>query len=93
VPRLQTGWVSLAIFLVVAHFFAPLLLLLFRNAKRAPVLLGGLAIGLLAGHVVDVYWLVAPSVRPDGFHIAWGDPVALAGAGILWWLAWRPRHA
>ncbi len=93
VPRLQTGWVSLAIFLVVAHFFAPLLILLFRSAKRAPVLLGVLAAGLLIGHIVDVYWLIAPSVRPDGFRVAWADPVALAAAAALWWFAWRPRRA
>jgi hypothetical protein len=93
VPRLQTGWVALAIILVVFHFFAPLAILLSRSAKRAPALLGGLAAAVLAVHAIDVYWLVAPSVRPSGFHIAWLDPVALAALGGLWWFAWRPAHA
>jgi hypothetical protein len=93
VPRLQTGWVALAIILVVFHFFAPLAILLSRSAKRAPALLGGLAAALLALHAIDVYWLVAPSVRPSGFHIAWLDPVALAALGALWWFTWRPAHA
>jgi hypothetical protein len=93
VPRLQTGWVALGVILVVFHFFAPLAILLSRAAKRAPVFLGGLAAGLLAMQVIDVYWLVAPSVRTSGFHVAWLDAVALAGAGALWWLAWRPAHA
>jgi hypothetical protein len=93
VPRLQTGWVALAILLVVFHFFAPLAILLFRSVKRAPLLLGSVAAALLALHVIDVYWLVAPSVRPHGFSIAWGDPLALAAAAALWWFAWRPRYA
>jgi len=93
VPRLQTGWVALAVLLVVFHFFAPLAILLFRSVKRAPLLIGSLAAALLALHVVDVYWLVAPSVRPHGFSIAWGDPIALIGAAALWWFAWRPRYA
>ena len=84
VPRLQTGWAALGVLLVVFHFFAPLGLLLFRSMKRAPLLLGWLAATLLALHAIDVYWLVAPSVRPEGFHIAWGDPVALALAAALW---------
>lgn len=93
VPRLQTGWVALGVLLVVFHFFAPLGLLLFRSMKRAPVLIGSLAAALLAMHAIDVYWLVAPSVRPDGFHIAWGDPLALVVAGALWWFTWRPARA
>lgn len=93
VPRLQTGWVVLAVILVVFHFFAPLGLLLFRSMKRAPFLIGTLAAALLAMHALDVYWLVAPSVRPKGFHIAWGDPVALAVAAALWWFTWRPARA
>jgi hypothetical protein len=93
VPRLQTGWVALGVLLVVFHFFAPLLILLFRSAKRSPLLLGSLAAAVLAMHAIDVYWLVAPSVRPTGFHIAWLDPVTLLALGALWWFTWRPAHA
>jgi uncharacterized membrane protein YidH (DUF202 family) len=93
VPRLQTGWVVLGVLLVVFHFFAPLAILLSRAAKRAPLFLGTFAAALLAMHAIDVYWLVAPSVRPSGFHIAWLDPVALLVLGALWWLTWRPHHA
>jgi hypothetical protein len=89
-PRLQTGWVAIGVTLVVFHFFAPLGLLLFRGMKRAPLLLGCLAAVLLFMHALDVYWLVAPSVRT---HVAWGDPVALAAAAALWWFAWRPARA
>jgi len=93
VPRLQTGWFAIGVALAVFHFFAPLAILLSRGAKRAPFFLGSLAAALLAMHAIDVYWLVAPSVRPDGFSIAGLDPVALAVLAAIWWLAWRPRHA
>ena len=93
VPRLQTGWVALGVILVVFHFFAPLAILLFRSAKRSALFLGSLAAVLLAMHVIDVYWLVAPSVRPLGFQISILDLLALAAAAALWWFAWRPEHA
>ena len=93
VPRLQTGWVALAVILVVFHFFAPLAILLSRAAKRSPLVLGGLAAAVLVVHAIDVYWLVAPSVRPAGFHIALLDPVALVVLAVIWRFAWRPAHA
>jgi hypothetical protein len=40
-----------------------------------------------------VYWLVAPSVRPLGFHIAVADILALLAAAALWRFAWRPARA
>jgi hypothetical protein len=92
-PRLQTGWVALAIVLVVFHFFAPLAILLLRAAKRAPLFLGAFAAALLFMHALDVYWLVAPSVRPAGFHVAWLDPAALIAFAALWWALWRPAYA
>jgi hypothetical protein len=93
VPRLQTGWFAIGVLIVVFHFFAPLLILLFRAAKRSALFLGYFALALLVMHAIGVYWLVAPSVRPDGFSIAWLDPLALAALGTLWWFAWRPAHA
>jgi hypothetical protein len=93
VPRLQTGWFAIGVLLAVFHFFAPLAILLSRSAKRSPMFLGSVAAALLAMHAVDVYWLVAPSVRPSGFSIAWLDPVALVVLGALWGFTWRPRHA
>jgi hypothetical protein len=93
VPRLQTGWFAIGVLIVVFHFFAPLLILLFRSAKRSALFLGYFAAALLVVHAIDVYWLVAPSVRPGGFSIAWLDPLALVVLGALWWFTWRPARA
>jgi len=89
VRRLQTGWVALAWIVVSLHFALPFLILLSRTAKRSPRFMGVLAAALLAVHMVQVYWLVIPSVRPDALSIAWSDPVALVVVGGAWWWLWR----
>ena len=89
VPRVQTGWAALGIFLVAFHFFLPLLILLSRTAKRSPALLGAIAAALLVAHLADVFWLVIPSARPEGFALAWSDAVALVVPGAIWAWLWR----
>ncbi|HST02156.1 MAG TPA: hypothetical protein VLJ84_10910 [Usitatibacter sp.] len=96
VPRTQTGWAGLGIFVIAFHFGLPLLILLSRAAKRAPRVLGAIAAALLVAHLADVYWLVMPSVRTDGISVRWTDPVMLAIVAAMWWFAWRrsiPAHA
>lgn len=89
VPRMQTGWNLLGVGIVVLHFALPFLILLSRAAKRSPTFLATLASVLLAAHVADVYWLVMPSVRPDGFSMAWTDLAALAVVIAAWTFGWR----
>ena len=89
VRRLETGWVSLAWIVVSLHFALPFLILLSRAAKRSPVFMGALAAALLVVHMLQVYWMVIPSVRPDSFSVAWSDPVALIVVAGLVAFAWR----
>ncbi len=80
-------WVGLA--LVVLHFFVPFFLLLFRATKRYIPTLTTIAATLFVLHIVDAFWLIAPSgdhVGPQ-FVISWIDPVVLLAVGGLW-LAW-----
>jgi hypothetical protein len=98
VRRLETGWVSLAWIIVALHFALPFLILLSRTAKRSPSFMGMLAATLLVVHMVQVYWLVIPSVRPNEFSVAWSDPLALVVVAGAWFLLWRravrvPREA
>ena len=88
-PRVQTGWAALGIFLVAFHFFLPLLILLSRAAKRSPALLGAIAMGLLVAHLADVFWLVIPTFRTAGFAISWTDILALVVLVGVWGWAWR----
>jgi hypothetical protein len=89
VPRVQTGWAGLGIFLIAFHFFLPLLILLSRAAKRVPRLLGAIAVALLVAHLGDSFWLVMPTFRPDGFAIGWTDIAAIALLGGAWTWTWR----
>jgi hypothetical protein len=83
-PRVQTSWRLVAIFLVVFHFALPFLVLLSRRAKRAPQALGALAAALLFAHLVDAFWLVMPAHRPDSFGLGWSDLFAMACVIGLW---------
>ncbi|HEX6633824.1 MAG TPA: hypothetical protein VF038_07630 [Usitatibacter sp.] len=89
VPRVQTGWAALGIFLIVFHFSLPLLILLSRAAKRAPKLLGTIAVGLLVANLADAFWLVIPTFRPRGFAVSWSDVLAIVVLCALWAAAWR----
>jgi len=69
-PRVQSSWRALALFLVTFHFAVPFVVLLSRRAKRAPHLLGALAAVLLL-------W--------GGFAVAsasWGPQLAAALEGV-----------
>ena len=89
VPRTQTSWAALGIFVIAFHFFVPFLLLLSRAAKRAPAIAGIIAASLLVAHFADVWWMVMPSVRREGISVAWSDPVVAIVVLGGWWLAWR----
>ncbi len=78
--------------LVVLHLGLPLPLLLARRAKHRPRYVGAIAGALLVAHVVDVWWLVVPSLGGD-VGPGWIDLAALAAVGGLTVAAtaWRVR--
>jgi hypothetical protein len=83
IARLQTSWYWAGWLLVLFHFFVPLLVLLSRDAKEAPRMLGALAGGLLVLHLIDVWWVIVPSVRPHSVHVFWIAPLAAAALLLL----------
>jgi len=85
VPRLQTGWVWLAVLLPVAGFFIPLLLLLFRAFKQNAGRLRKLSAGLCLMGYAESVWLVLPSVDQPGWQVIWMAPLAMAGMAALIW--------
>lgn len=78
------GWVPVTIALVVLHFAAPFLVLLFRDVKRSRRVLGATAAGLLLARLLDCYWHVVPAFAPSGPSAHWLDPAALTAIGGLW---------
>jgi hypothetical protein len=99
--RTRGGWQWVAIFLIVCQFFLPFFVLLFRENKRRPRLIGRAALWVLGLRFVDLIWLVVPaSADPASPQIPWVElPIALVatlGIGGIWiaffvgWLKRRP---
>lgn len=82
--RVAGGWKGVAIFLGLFHFAAPFAILLWREAKRRPRLLAGIAGGVFVAHAVEGFWLVAPTLHPHGFAFSWIDLAAFAAVGGCW---------
>jgi hypothetical protein len=82
--RLGPGWASLGLFVIVVHFFVPLVLLLFRRAKHTPRILSSIAAGIIVMRFVDTYWLVMPALSPGGVRLHWLDLVAPIALGGIW---------
>jgi hypothetical protein len=94
VLRSQGGWTWVGIFMALCQFVLPFFVLLSRRVKRRARALGTLAAGILLIHVIEMFWLVMPPLRP-ALAIHWLDLAALLGIGGLWLaaFAWRlSRH-
>lgn len=83
-PRVDSSWRLVSLAIVGLQFAIPFLLLLFRPVKRNVQALGCIALLLLAIHIVNISWLVLPSVAPTGITYRWMDLAALSGIGALW---------
>jgi hypothetical protein len=92
-PRVETSWRLVAIFLILFHFAVPFLVLLSRRAKRMPRAMGVLAAVLLFAHLVDAFWLVSPACHPAGLTIVWSDVFAVVALGSSWLAALLRRPA
>jgi len=82
--RTGGGWQNLAVALIVGQFAVPFLALLSGKTKRSPRLLASVAALALAMRVIDVYWIVAPSVREGSAIPTAFDIGALVGIGVVW---------
>jgi len=82
--RLAGSWRWFALTMPVGHFVVPFLILLPRDTKRQPLVLGLVAGWVLVFHYVDLYWQVMPVLHRDGAQLHWldGATVILMGAVI-----------
>lgn len=86
-------WAPLSISLILFAFVLPFFVLLSRVGKRVmPILLFG-ALLVLVGRVIDMYFLVMPSLDHHGHgpHVTWMNFTALLGIGGFYagLLSWR----
>ena len=83
ITRFNPGWRGLGVVLIIFHFFVPFGLLLSRARKRDPKRLWRTALLILLVNYVDIYWLVMPTLYPDGATFHWTQPLAFLGVGGL----------
>jgi hypothetical protein len=81
--RINGGWGTVALFLVLFQFAVPFAFLLSRQFKRQASSLVWLASWLILMRVVDLWWHIEPASHPTR-HVSWTLFACLAGMGGLW---------
>jgi len=86
--RWHGGWEFFSIALILVHFVVPYAALLSQPSKMNPKRLKFTAVWLLFAHLLDLYWLIMPSLlnHGHGYSFSWIDfvfPIAAAGFIII----------
>jgi len=89
--RLHGSWQAVSLLLAAGHFVIPFFFFMPRTVKRKPGLLAIGASWVLLMHAVDLYWLVMPSLHPEGVAFGALDVAAFVAVGgiffaVLSWL-------
>jgi hypothetical protein len=80
--RWDNGYQWVSVFMIVAHFALPYVLLLSRDIKRDWKRLRMVATWVLVARIVEYYWHVAPEFHTDGLSVGLLDfavPIAIGG--------------
>lgn len=83
--RWQHGWQYVSVLLILVRFAVPYFVLLPQDAKMDEKKLKFMAIWILCGHFIDLYWLVMPTYS-EFVSLSWSDigyPLILLGLVIL----------
>ena len=67
VTRFRGGWAFVGVALILFNFFVPFGALLSRSLKRNPRRLAMVGVWIMLIHYLDIYWLVMPTLHPEGF--------------------------
>lgn len=87
--RSQHGWQFVALAVVALQFFLPFLVLLTRDGKRNPQLLGRVAGMILFARCLDTLWLIVPARPTHYWTIAGASVIALPLLALLWFMYFR----
>ena len=68
----------------LSMFVLPFLLLLSQQRKRHPIRLMRVASFVLCARIIDMFWIVEPTYRRNGFAVYWTDFAAFLGVGGIW---------
>jgi hypothetical protein len=91
--RFEGGWLAASVLLAVGHFAVPFFFLLPRGIKRRPATLTLAALWMLLMHLLDIYWLVVPSLHGEaGSGILDVAALLAVGGAFLATFGWRLRR-
>ncbi len=86
--RIKSGWGYVALLLIFVQFALPFALLLSRDLKRNPKKLIPIALIVILGRWIDLYWYVVPNSlpgqNPPSLHFHWSYVFAIVGLGGIW---------
>jgi hypothetical protein len=82
----EQPWQGLGVYLLVAGFFLPFLILFSRWVKRARAALAFMAGWALLNQALHVYWYVAPEIGRASLP-GFGDVAIFLGLGGIWFAA------
>ena len=80
--RMKGDWAYLGILLMVGHFLVPFGLLLSRQLKRTPGRLSLVAGWALVMNLVDIFWLVMPTLDEKAVPLSAGMLLGLVGSFV-----------
>ena len=92
VPREHGAWAGVALALVIVQFAAPFLLLLWRSVKRKGRALAAVALALLIGRWLDLWWQVSPAYSPKAVTDGWLSAGGVLLLGLPWLYLFRREH-
>jgi hypothetical protein len=81
--RMTGTWKPITLFLAAGHFIVPFFFLMSRHAKRKSLPLALGSFWMLGMHLVDMHWLVMPTLHKDGVSPHLLDFTTLLGVGGL----------
>lgn len=96
VRRLEDGWLKISLGLAAMRLFIPFFVLLSRRAKRNATVLFWVSLLILAGQLLDLYWLIMPEALPGGPMFGWHGvgPILLMAGAYVWCVnRFLGRHA
>jgi hypothetical protein len=87
-PRTEGGWMWFTLIQIIGHFIVPFFALISREAKMNLLRLRWVSVWILAAHLIDMYWITVPSIRPNGpafsWHELWFAPLAVGICLFVW---------
>lgn len=93
--RIFTGWGTVGILVGVLRFAIPFFVLLHQKLKENEIVLLAVAVGVLLGHWLDIYWIVLPALSPEKVVFGWTElGITLGFLGLFAWrvLSFLSRH-